>query len=661
MSDASLNHVDVLLVGGGPASLLITSVLVHSGLKILTVEQYDKFEQGLYGRACMLYAGSLEILDLIGVYDRIADIGFTVRSATTFKDGMPTASRGWSFIENALERNKTMFDFSFSICQKHLEDALRDTIAEVDREVVKAPVKLLSYRIVESSSCPVIATIEEGGKHREILKATDPMVTVTSLNFSNATTPTVTMTVASLQVLTVHWYSRLIFFQLRGLNEDILNSKYLVGADGGRSTAVAIKSKKYGNILWTLTDNGRTRIGFICPDKIFGDRGSNITAEIIMGVAKEALLPFTLDFVKLDWWTVYEIGQRVAGTFRDGPVFLAGDTAHTHSSGAAQGMNTGVHDAINLGWKLAGVLSGLYKEEILDTYSSERQKSAERVVELDKDVASLISGKIPDHFHAPPDADPNDYLEEVYSANTDFTVGMGVSYEPNLINQIREQDGDLPSVKIGHRAPDSPVFRPGRVMAQPLRTLIKYTGRFWVLVFAGKLETAGDVVRLNPYCAEAYSTLCSSLAAAGSLFPTRLAPWDFLTLLSGTGSFQPSETLSVKPLGQAVYDLQATFSSDMESIKEVDILDESWGTGAKNRKVKQHEQIASPRQLRRRPRLQHAAHDLTTLTPHALPCIAKTPPNGAAIPRPHGAVFVVLGSRRRDKAQDFLGAKLWEY
>ncbi|KAJ6549161.1 FAD binding domain-containing protein [Mycena sp. CBHHK59/15] len=316
MSDASLNHVDVLLVGGGPASLLITSVLVRSGLKILTVgtslsisrflfesrapitEQYDKFEQGLYGRACMLYAGSLEILDLIGVYDRIADIGFTVRrvSATTFKDGIPTASRGWSFIENALERNKTMFDFSY----------------------------------------PVIATIEERGKCREI-----------------------------------HWYSRRVLFQLRGLNEDISTSKYLVGADGGRSTvrslgnfsftgtasphkwvrldaivttnmpssrskAIAIESKKYGNILWTPTDNGRTRIGFICQDEIFGDRGSNITAEIIMEVAKEALLPFTLDFVKLDWWTVYEIGQRVAGTFRDGPVFLAGDAAHTHSSGAAQ-------------------------------------------------------------------------------------------------------------------------------------------------------------------------------------------------------------------------------------------------------------------------------------------------------------------------------------
>lgn len=146
-------------------------------------------------------------------------------------------------------------------------------------------------------------------------------------------------------------------------------SKYLIGADGGRSTvrhigqfpfvgtaspnkwirldavtttnipssrskAVSIESKEFGNILWTPVDNGRTRIGFVCPEEVY--RAGNITDEVIIGLAKRAVLPFTLEFVKLDWWTVYDIGQRIAGTFRDGPVFIAGDAAHTHSSGAAQ-------------------------------------------------------------------------------------------------------------------------------------------------------------------------------------------------------------------------------------------------------------------------------------------------------------------------------------
>ncbi|RYE12680.1 MAG: 3-hydroxybenzoate 4-monooxygenase, partial [Sphingobacteriaceae bacterium] len=95
--------------------------------------------------------------------------------------------------------------------------------------------------------------------------------------------------------------------------------------------------------------------------------------------------PFKIEFVSVDWWTLYSIGQRVAQTFQyKDRILLAGDAAHTHSSGAAQGMNTGVHDAVNLAWKLAGVLKRHYEPEILQTYSSERRAVASHLIELDK-------------------------------------------------------------------------------------------------------------------------------------------------------------------------------------------------------------------------------------------------------------------------------------
>lgn len=149
------------------------------------------------------------------------------------------------------------------------------------------------------------------------------------------------------------------------------SSKYLVGADGGRSKVrslgnipfhgttsshkwvrldaivttdmpssrskgIALESRKYGNVLWTPTDNSRTRIGFVCPEDVYGEDGKGVSEEAIINTAKDAVKPFSLEFVKLDWWTVYGIGQRVAESFRNGRVFLAGDAAHTHSSGAAQ-------------------------------------------------------------------------------------------------------------------------------------------------------------------------------------------------------------------------------------------------------------------------------------------------------------------------------------
>ncbi|KAJ7687700.1 FAD binding domain-containing protein [Mycena rosella] len=535
------NSVDVLVVGGGPTSLLLTSLLVRSGHKILTVEQYDKFEQGLYGRACMLYAGSLEILDLVGVYERVADIGFIVKNAVTYKDGVQSSSRGWSFVQSVLAESDTMFKYSFSLRQKHLEDALREVIEETDSSAVKAPVKLLNYRTIDSPEYPIVATVEDQGDIREI------------------------------------------------------HCKYLVGADGGRSAvrklgnfrfpgtasphhwvrldavvktdmplsqthAISIESKFYGNVLWTPTDNGRVRIGFVYDQ----EPGTQVTEDLIMDAAKQAVHPFTLEFVKLDWWTIYKIGQHIADTFRQGRVFLAGDAAHTHSSGAAQGMNTGFHDALNLGWKLAGVLNGLYSEDILDTYSSERRQSAERMMNLDKDIAALISGKIPDHFNAPRDADPNDYLAKLHSTNAMFTTGLGISYETNWVN--RPSTSHVATVEIGHRAPDGPLFRLGRVIAQPLRKLVGYTGRFWVVIFSGKLERTETAMRLSPRCSTNYRALRAEIDSPQSFFNMRPTSWNFLTIISGRGSLPASDLIGSAPLGKTVCDFSgevfATYGVD---------------------------------------------------------------------------------------------------
>lgn len=219
-------------------------------------------------------------------------------------------------------------------------------------------------------------------------------------------------------------------------------------------------------------------------------------------------------------------------------------------------MNTGIHDATNLAWKLAGVVNGLYEESVLDTYDLERRKSAERLIQIDRDVSALISGTIPSHFNAPPDANCNEYLELVYSSNASFTVGLGVTYETNSLNQLHstpDQDG-IPAVKIGRRAPDAPVFRPGAAFPKPLRSLLSYVGRFWILIFAGKLEPASESVRLNKACSAKYRTLKEDFDSARSFTRTHAPVSEFLTILHGEGCLQPAEAIGVEPLGRIVYD-----------------------------------------------------------------------------------------------------------
>ena len=96
---------------------------------------------------------------------------------------------------------------------------------------------------------------------------------------------------------------------------------------------------------------------------------------------------------KVNWFSTYHVHHRVAGHFRRGRVFLLGDAAHIHSPVGGQGMNTGIGDAINLAWKLAGVLRGDADEQLLATYESERIGFARRLVATTDRVFSFVTAQ----------------------------------------------------------------------------------------------------------------------------------------------------------------------------------------------------------------------------------------------------------------------------
>ncbi|MEX2506863.1 MAG: FAD-dependent monooxygenase [Pseudohongiellaceae bacterium] len=85
-------------------------------------------------------------------------------------------------------------------------------------------------------------------------------------------------------------------------------------------------------------------------------------------------------FRQVNWFSTFHVHHRVAETFQRGRAFLAGDAGHVHSPAGGQGMNTGIGDAINLGWKLADVVRGRASRSILDSYDPERTPFARRLV-----------------------------------------------------------------------------------------------------------------------------------------------------------------------------------------------------------------------------------------------------------------------------------------
>ncbi|MQA86027.1 MAG: hypothetical protein GEV03_15715 [Streptosporangiales bacterium] len=87
----------------------------------------------------------------------------------------------------------------------------------------------------------------------------------------------------------------------------------------------------------------------------------------------DAIAPSRITLREPRWLTRFVAPSRQVGTTRGGRVFVAGDAAHAHSPAGGQGMNTGLQDAANLGWKLAMVLRGQASAELLDTYDAERR------------------------------------------------------------------------------------------------------------------------------------------------------------------------------------------------------------------------------------------------------------------------------------------------
>lgn len=173
-------------------------------------------------------------------------------------------------------------------------------------------------------------------------------------------------------------------------------------------------------------------------------------------------------------------------------MFLAGDACHIHSSALAQGMNTGIHDAVNLGWKLAGVIKGLYHQDILETYESERKPVAQHLLSLDKDVSQLISGLIPEKWSGKGNNDPNELINMMFDSSISFHLGFGIRYSYNVLNE----QANAGMVTSGERAPDVLLRKPGSRISQTLFSITKNSGIFWVVLFAGQPLQTSDKMRL---------------------------------------------------------------------------------------------------------------------------------------------------------------------
>lgn len=156
-------------------------------------------------------------------------------------------------------------------------------------------------------------------------------------------------------------------------------------------------------------------------------------------------------------------------------------------------MNTGMHDGCNLAWKLGGVLQGWLKEDVFQTYESERRTAAQRLIDLDGELSTLVSGRIPDTLNGT-NASSDELLFRLFQQSIKFYIGIGIDFAPNILNV----EASAGMVTAGKRGPDCLLRPPGSRFPLRLFNLTKNTGKFWVIVFAGQpLVTAASIRHLR--------------------------------------------------------------------------------------------------------------------------------------------------------------------
>lgn len=326
-----------------------------------------------------------------------------------------------------------------------------------------------------------------------------------------------------------------------------VRAKYVVGCDGARSsvrTAIGrrlagdpmnqswgvmdvlavtdfpdirlkcvIQSANQGNLLIIPREGGYLARFYIELDQEH-DRemlqGRSVTPEKLVAVANRILHPYTIEVKDVGWWSVYEIGQRLCDKFDDVPatelatrlprVFIAGDACHTHSAKAGQGMNVSMADTWNLGWKLAAVLRGTAKPELLHTYSGERQKVAQELIDFDREFARM--------FSAPPkeisDTEGAGIVPEEFQRHFiqqgRFTAGVATQYGPSMITAEAAHQHLALGFPVGMRFHSAPVIRLADAKPMHLGHVARADGAWRLYLFADRADPASPGSRARQLC-----------------------------------------------------------------------------------------------------------------------------------------------------------------
>ncbi|KAI5458671.1 FAD binding domain-containing protein [Mariannaea sp. PMI_226] len=563
MQGKGADRVDVLIVGAGPAGLMMATWMAKCGIKTRIV---DKRGTKIFnGQADGLQCRTLEIFDSFGFAHRAwieanhmleiclwnPDKDGIIRRSSRIADTIPGISRFQQVVlhQGRIERFFLDSIKDFSQGQVAIERGVMPTALDIDTSSVDDPdaypVTVTLRHLDEEEATPKqTATLSNGssiqdGLFRSNLAPDDTadMLKTAELNGKAGTTEVIKAKYVVGADGAHSWVRKEIGLKLEGESTDyiwgVLDIVPITDFPDIRMRC-AIHSEKSGSIMVIPRENKLVRLYIqITTTEKIGDQDSRtdrswITPEVILQSAQRIIAPYKLDYRKLDWWTAYQIGQRVGSKFGvHDRVFLAGDAVHTHSPKAGQGMNVSMQDSYNLGWKLANVVKGVADRSILKTYESERKAIAQALINFDHKFSRLFSGR-PAKDIMDEEGISMEEFRNAFEKGNMFASGIAVDYDNSEI--VCKSDGSnakaggivstqslAPELKLGMRIPSVKVLNQSDARPWHLQELLRSNGTWRVILFPGDVSKPAQMKRLD--------SLCNELSSPSS-FLKRFTPSD---------------------------------------------------------------------------------------------------------------------------------------
>jgi len=489
------DEVDVLIVGTGPAGLVLAAQLAaFPGIRTRIVERREGALQ--MGQADGIACRSVEMFDAFGFSEKLLREAYWVNETVFWR---PDPADRTHIVRSGRIQDVEdgLSEFPHLILnQARVQDFLLETMRDAPTRLEPDyGLEMIGLDVGAEGSHPVTVTLREVATDAE-------------------------RTVSARYVVGCDGARSIVRESIgRVLEGDAMNQAWgvmdvlaVTDYPDIRFKSV-IQSADEGNMIIIPREGGYLVRLYIEMDELDpGERvaGRAITADDVIAAARRILHPHTLDVQEIVWWSVYEIGQRLTDKFDDVPfdevdvrtprVFVAGDACHTHSPKAGQGMNVSMQDAFNLGWKLVAVLEGRSARSLLHTYSAERQSVAQRLIDFDREWATMMSAKPSDAADGTgPGVDPA-ALQNHFQQQGRYTAGVATRYAPALLTGAGTWQHRADGFAIGERFHSVPVLRLADAKPMHLGHVAQADGRWRLYAFADAEDVRSSDSKLRGLC-----------------------------------------------------------------------------------------------------------------------------------------------------------------